>query len=188
MAKLSSAAWMVHDLGLAASLGGTLFGRVALQPALHQITRPEERDLVSAAAWRRFSWLNVLGHAAFAVPWFTGRTMLSGKEVARRARPLVLAKDLLVSASLITGVASVLLGRRLARRGFEGRGAQAMTERERAGLSDQDARRTRGIKRTVGTLGIINMLTIAGVGALTTLLAMEGNRSARFAARARCMP
>ena len=40
MAKLSSAAWMVHDLGLATSLGGTLFGRVALQPALHQIARP----------------------------------------------------------------------------------------------------------------------------------------------------
>lgn len=188
MAKLSSAAWMVHDLGLATSFGGTLFGRVALQPALHQIARPEERDLVSAAAWRRFSWLNLLGHAAFAVPWLIGRRMLSGKEVTRRARPLVLVKDLLVGTSLVTGVASVLLGRRLARRGLEGRGAQAMRERERFGYPDQDVERTRGIKRTVGTLGLINMFAIAGVGALTTLLAMEGNRSARFAARSRCLP
>ncbi len=188
MAKLSSAAWMIHDLGLATSLGGTLFGRVALQPALHQIARAEERDLVSATAWRRFSWLNLLGHAAFAVPWFIGRRMLSGTEVTRRARPLVLVKDLLVCTSLITGLSSVLLGRRLAERGVEGRGAQAMNERERVGYGGHDVERTRGIKRTVGTLGLINMLAMAGVGALTTLLAMEGNRSARFAARSRCLP
>lgn len=117
MPKLSSTAWMVHDLGLAATIGGTLFGRFALQPALHQISRPEERDLVSAAAWRRFSWINLLSHAAFAVPWYVGRSMVSGKSVSRRARPLVIVKDLLVGVSVVTGVASVVLGRRLAASG-----------------------------------------------------------------------
>lgn len=188
MPKLSSSAWMIHDLGLATSIGGTLFGRVALQPALHQIGRPEERDLVSAAAWRRFSWLNLLGHAAFALPWFAGRKMLSGKQVSRRARPLVHLKDVLVGVSLVTGVASVILGRRLAERGIQGRGAQAMAERERLGDTHEDVLKTRAIKRSVGTLGIINMIATAGVGVLTTALAMEGNKSARFIARARCLP
>jgi hypothetical protein len=54
-ANLSSAAWAVHDLGLATAIGGTLFGRTALQPALSEIAGADERDLVSAKAWQRFS-------------------------------------------------------------------------------------------------------------------------------------
>src|SRR5688572_13375997 len=103
MAKLSTAAWLVHDMGLAATIGGTLFGRVALQPALYKIGLPEERDLVSAAAWKRFSWINVLSHAAFAVPWLVGRTILSGTEVSVKARELTKAKDMFVIASVVTG-------------------------------------------------------------------------------------
>lgn len=189
MPKLSPSAWMVHDLGLATSIGGTLFGRVALQPALHQIDRAEERDLVSAAAWRRFSWLNLLGHAAFALPWLAGRGELGGKHTSRRARPLVVMKDLLVGISVATGVASVVLGRRLAERGIEGRGAQAMAERERLGDTHEDVTTTRAIKRTVGTLGIINMIATAGVGMLTTALAMESTKKPRrLAPRARWLP
>lgn len=188
MAKLSSVAWMAHDLGLAASLGGTLFGRVALQPALYKIALPEERDLVSASAWRRFSWINLLGHAAFASTWLVGRTMLSGREVSGHARSLVRAKDALVIASLVTGVASIAVGRMLARRGVEGRGAQAVTAGERFGHNDRTIARTRALKRGVGLLGMLNMIAMAGVGAVTTLLAMEGNKSARFAPFSRRLP
>lgn len=188
MAKLSSAAWMAHDLGLAASLGGTLFGRVALQPALYKIALPEERDLVSSDAWRRFSWINLLGHGAFAATWLVGRTMLSGREVSGRARALVRTKDALVIASLVTGVASIALGTMLGRRGVEGRGPQAVSAGERFGHSEKTIARTRAIKRSVGLLGILNMLATASVGAVTTLLAMEGNKSARFAPFSRRLP
>ncbi len=188
MAKLSSAAWIAHDLGLAASLGGTLFGRVALQPALYKVALPEERDLVSADAWRRFSVINLLGHAAFATTWFVGRTMLSGREVSARARSLTRTKDVLVVASLVTGVASILLGQKLGRRGVQGRGPQAVTDGERFGHSDQTVARTRAIKRGVGLFGMLNMLATAGVGAITTLLAMQGSKSARFAPFSRRLP
>ncbi len=152
MAKLSSAAWMAHDLGLAASLGGTLFGRVALQPALYKIA------------------------------------MLSGREVSGRARALVRTKDALVIASLVTGVASIALGTMLGKRGVEGRGPQAVSAGERFGHSEKTIARTRAIKRSVGLLGILNMLATASVGAVTTLLAMEGNKSARFAPFSRRLP
>ena len=188
MAKLSTAAWLVHDLGLAATIGGTLFGRVALQPALYKVALPEERDLVSADAWKRFSWINVLSHAAFAVPWFVGRTVLSGNEVSMKARELTKAKDILVIASVATGVSSVLLGRMLAKRGMQGRGAQAVKEGERFGHSERDITRTTGIKRAVGFLGMLNLIATAGVGAVTTLLAMEGSQSARFAPVSRVLP
>ncbi|HEY5950618.1 MAG TPA: hypothetical protein VIV40_34235 [Kofleriaceae bacterium] len=188
MAKLSTAAWVVHDLGLAASVGGTLFGRAALQPALYKIGLPEERDLVSADAWQRFSWINVLGHAAFATPWLVGRTMLSGKEVSANARSLTMTKDILVAASVATGVASVVIGRWLGKRNMEGRGAQAVKEGERFGHSEQEIKRTSRIKRAVGLLGMANLLAVAGVGIVTTLLAMEGSKSARFAPLSRFLP
>src|SRR5688572_6239470 len=108
---LSQAGWVVHEVGLATSIGGTLFGRAALEPSLNMVASADERDRVSAEAWKRFSWLNLAGHVAFAVPWFIGRSMLSGREVTRKARKLTLVKDVLIGASLLTGVSSVLLGR-----------------------------------------------------------------------------
>src|SRR5689334_22996656 len=98
MAKLSSAAWIAHELGLATAIGGTLFGREALQPALREIDSDIQRYSVSDAAWRRFSWLNLAGHALVAGTWFYGRSMLSGREVSRKARGMVRAKDLFVVA------------------------------------------------------------------------------------------
>src|SRR5689334_13280957 len=102
MENISSAAWVAHDLGLAASIGGTLFGRTALMPALYKITVPEQRDFVSAAAWRRFSRINLLSHVAFAATWLAGRNLRGRRHLSRRARPLVHAKDVLVGTSLIT--------------------------------------------------------------------------------------
>lgn len=180
MAKLSSAAWLVHDLGLAASIGGTLFGRAALQPALYKITRPEERDLVSAEAWQRFSLINLVGHAAFALPWLAGRKKLTGLTVSRRARSLTRMKDIFVIASLVTGVSSVVLSRLLARRGIEGRGPQAVIESERFGHDSPDVARTRAIQRSVGTLGLMNMIATTGVAALTTLLSLERKMTPRW--------
>jgi hypothetical protein len=188
MAKLSSAAWVAHDLGLAASLGGTLFGRVALQPALYKVALPEERDLVSADAWRRFSLINLLGHAAFASTWFIGRSMLTGREVSAKARTLVHVKDALVIASLVTGIGSVIAGNLLGQRGKQGRGPQAVKEGERFGHSEETVARTRTIKRTVGSLGALNMLATMGVGAVTAMLAMESGKSGRFSAVSRFLP
>src|SRR5579872_1884716 len=34
MSTLSTAAWAAHDVGLATAVGGTLYGRAALEPAL----------------------------------------------------------------------------------------------------------------------------------------------------------
>src|SRR3954470_4403010 len=116
MAKLSAAAWVLHDVGLATAIGGTLFGREALQPAIHEIKDPIERGHVADVAWRRFSWLNLAGHVAVAATWLFGRSMLTGREVSTSARRLTVAKDALVIASLVTGVTSILLGRALGSR------------------------------------------------------------------------
>jgi hypothetical protein len=171
MAKLSSAAWMVHDLGLATTIGGTVFGRRALEPSLREVAR-EHGDRVSEKAWRRFSWINLAAHGAVAATWFIGRSMMSGRSVSRTARKLVLAKDILVIASLVTGVTSVMLGRSLGK-----------CIRQEGTSEDHQ-----NLKRAVGIAGTANLLANAGVGMVTTALAMEGGHSLGFAYTSRRLP
>ena len=185
MATLSTAAWAVHDVGLAAAIGGTLFGRTALQPALSEITSPAERDMVSADAWQRFSLVNLVAHGAMAATWFVGRNMLSGREVTMTARRLTKVKDGLIVASLITGIGSILLGRSLGQRAREGMGPSEMRDRSNVA---PDAARTQSIQRACGALGLANLVTNIGIMAVTTVLAMEGSKSARFPVWSRLLP
>ncbi len=182
---LSQAGWVVHEVGLATSIGGTLFGRAALEPSLNVVASPEERDRVSANAWKRFSWLNLAGHVAFAVPWFIGRSMLSGREVTRTARKLTRVKDVLIGASLLTGVSSVLLGRQLASRAEQGMGPEEMRDRP---SKSKEATKSLALERTVGVLGNANLLLNIGILGVTTILAMQAGKSARFAPLSRWLP
>jgi hypothetical protein len=183
-ATLSTAAWAAHDVGLATAIGGTLFGRTALQPALNEITSPMERDRVSADAWQRFSLFNLIAHGTMAATWLIGRGMLSGREVSMRTRQLTRIKDGLVIASLVTGVGSVLLGNRLGKRAREGMGPAETHDR----VNQEGVKRTKVIQRATGGLGILNLLTNVGILALTTVLAMEGNKSSRFPLWSRRLP
>jgi uncharacterized membrane protein len=175
MAKLSSTAWIAHDLGLATAIGGTLFGRQAFQPSLREVEDEQERAAVSDVAWRRFSWVNLAAHTVMAVTWFTGRSMLSGREVSGTSRALTRVKDGLVIGSLVTGIASVLLGRRLGSRAREMEG----------GVTEAPNRR---LRRAVGMLGMTNLALNAGIGAVTTALAMEASKSMKFSVRSRRLP
>ena len=182
MATMSTAGWVVHELGLAASIGGSLFGQAALEPALSEINDPFERDQVSEKAWNRFSYMNLAGHVAFAVPWFVGRAMLSGSEAGPRARALTLAKDALVGASLATGVACFVIGKILGKKTKRGEGPEPV----KAGKASEPE--SPMLEKLVSILGAANLAATSGVAAVTTLLAMEAGQSARFAAKSRCLP
>jgi chloramphenicol 3-O-phosphotransferase len=86
MTTLSSAAWVLHDLGLAAVFGGKLFDKVAIHPSLQAISDPNERALVEDKAWKRYSIVHAVSLATLASTWLVGRKMLSGREVAARPR------------------------------------------------------------------------------------------------------
>jgi hypothetical protein len=178
MARLSSAAWIAHDVGLATAIGGTLFGREALHPALREgIADPMERDRVADTAWRRFSWLNLAAHGAMAATWFAGRAMLSGREVNRMSRPLTVAKDALIVASVATGIASVVLGRLLGTRVRRG-----------AVPSIEDRERAETLRRAVGAVGLVNLAANAGILGVTTALAMQAAESPKFSFWSRLLP
>jgi hypothetical protein len=185
MSHLSTAAWAAHEVGLATAIGGTLYGRTALQPALDVITSPDERDRVSADAWKRFSWINLAAHGVVAATWFVGRSMLSGREVTSEARTLTKVKDGLIVASLLTGIGCNVFGRMLGKRIEEGLGPEEI--KDRAG-AQEEAKKSFGLQRLVGTLGLANLATNIAILGVTTVLAMEGNKSARFPLWARLLP
>lgn len=176
MTTLSTAGWVVHDVGLATAIGGSLFGKTALEPALDEISNPRERDRVSVDAWRRFSWVKLGAHAAFAVPWFIGRSLRSGREISARAGALTRAKDIMMGVSLVTGIATHFLGLKLGKNVDRGRGP-ARGEKE-----------SRVLERVVATLGSVNTLANLGILGTTAVLAMEGSKSVKFAGSSRKLP
>ena len=176
MPNLSTAGWIVHDVGLATNIGGSLFGYLALEPGLKQVANNDDRDRASEKAWSRFSFLKLAGHAAFAIPWLVGRSMLNGKEVSARARELTLVKDILVGTALVSGVTSFLIGRALSKKVKEGAGPEK---------NEPESKR---LERAVSLVGAINMIATAGIMGVTAALAMEGSESARFAVKSRQLP
>ena len=58
MATLSTTAWVLHELGLAAGFGGNLFGQIALNPAVAEIQSKRERGKVTHVAWDRYKVVN----------------------------------------------------------------------------------------------------------------------------------
>lgn len=163
-ATASTVAWALHDLGLATSFGGALFGRAALEPAAREIHDLRERREVRHGAWKRFSVANLIAHGLFATTWFIGRGMLSGRAIDRRTRAMVAVKDALIVSSLVTGVTSVAAGMR-------------------AQETDSPA-----AERVSKASGLANLVSLAGVLALSAALAMKSSKSTRFSALARFLP
>src|SRR5919107_3033807 len=121
---LSSAGRAAHDIGVAVLLGGNLFGRRAMHPALEWVSSPSERGKVVNAAWRRYGTFNSLALAAVVGGWGGARlTETSDRFLSERERQLARAKDVAVAAVAVTGVASAVEGVRLAPPGPGGGGA-----------------------------------------------------------------
>jgi hypothetical protein len=181
----STAAWAAHEVGLATAIGGTIFGTTALEPALGQITSPEERDRVEAASWMRFAPINLAAHAVMAATWFVGRKLLNGREVSADARALTRVKDGLIIGSLITGVASNLFGRMLAKQIDAGFGPEESKDRTGA---QQEVKKSRMLQRFSSGFGMLNLAANISILAVTTMLAMKASKSAKFPLWSRRLP
>src|ERR687889_739324 len=73
MTKLTTAAWVAHELGLAASFGGLLFGKLALNTNLEGLDNKSDRGKLLNKTWNRYEAarllrrVNVLGNVNIAV-------------------------------------------------------------------------------------------------------------------------
>ena len=101
---MNAAARIAEDVGVALLLGGNLFGRRAMHPALEWVSSPAERGKVVNEAWRRYGTFNSIGLAGVVGGWALER--------GQRPDPL---RDLAVAAVAVTGVASAVEGVRFGR-------------------------------------------------------------------------
>ena len=184
MAQLSTAAWVAHNLGLAACFGGQLFGKLALNPKLDVLSAKDERGKMLNAAWNRYNAVNVISLGTAAATWFIGRAGISGESIDKDARNLVLAKDALFVASALTGLASIISGLRLSRQAPDG-ATPIQTGTEPAPETPEEAA---GLLRTVNVLGNVSLGLIASIIAVTTILSQKAGQSTRWSVVSRFLP
>jgi hypothetical protein len=178
MAKLTTSAWILHDLGMAAGFGGTLFGKAALDPAVKHIGSMEERGRVLDKAWGRFRVLDAVGLGAVVATWLAGRSAFSGRRLGREVRSWVVVKDVLVGGALATGVATLIAGavmHRQARRRGGARGSSVPQEGAPA-------------VRFLAIVGPLHAMLVGGAIAANAALAQAAGKSARWSGVSRLLP
>ena len=81
--KLTTAAWVAHELGLAASFGGLLFGKLALNPNLEVLENKPDRGKLLNKSWNRYNAVNALSVGTAIATWLI--SMISGLQLSRQA-------------------------------------------------------------------------------------------------------
>lgn len=181
----STTALALHDIGLATSFGGNLFGRLALHPAMKNISDEQERGEVVHSAWQRFNALNLIGHGLFAVTWFVGRGMLGGRQIDESTRGLVLAKDILIGTALASGITSGVAGMVGMRDPNTGAPAPLDEDGDVAETAPEPARISDTVTKIAST---VNLLSLAGVLATTALLVMKAGDSHKWSFISKLLP
>jgi hypothetical protein len=184
MATLSTTAWVLHELGLAAGFGGNLFGQIALNPAVAEIQSKRERGKVAHVAWDRYKAINGASLALMAGTWLAGRTMLDGRSLGRGSRALTVTKDVLVGAAVLGGLGAMVAGRMLDK--------EIATSNEPIHTGSRPSadtrRRVADLQRFTNGLGRFNVAMNAAVLAVTTVLAMQSGRSTKWSFVSRLLP
>jgi hypothetical protein len=106
-----AAARLAQDVALAALIGGNLFGRVAMHPALADISDEAERGRVLNRAWRRYGTVNSVALATL----IGGRASVRADQSRSRFstasdRRVRLLQDAAAGAVAVTGLASAAGG------------------------------------------------------------------------------
>ena len=184
MAKLSGAAWVAHEIGLAANFGGQLFGKVALNANLDVLDDEADRGKLLNTAWNRYNIINAVSFATAAATWFPGRLGLSGEEIDEQTRGLVLAKDILFAVGGLVGLASIVQGRALAGQAPGG----AVPIASGTTPSSQTPEQAANLLRSVNLLGNANIAVAGSIIGVTSLLAMKASQSTKFGGISKLLP
>src|SRR5215213_1915661 len=104
---LSQIGRAAHDLGLAGLLGGQVYGRYALHPAVESVSDSRERGRVINRAWSRYGTVQGLSLLAVVSGWTGARAAEARpKRLSAAEKRLALAKDVLTGTSALTGLAT----------------------------------------------------------------------------------
>ncbi len=152
-----------HDWGLASYLGGAMFGKFALNPAVRVIDSKSDRGKVANAAWNGYNVINVLSLAAVGTGWGAARlTEARPDRLTGRERDLAKVKDGFVISTVLAGIVSGIQGARLAKQAPEG----AVPVESGVEPAPETPRSAASIQRSLGVLGNVSILS--GVGLVVT--------------------
>ncbi len=171
---LSQAGRAAHDLGMAGLLGGNLFGRLALHPAVAEISDHGERGRVVSTAWRRYGTVNSVSLVAVLAGWGGARAgEARDRYLSPRERTLARAKDVMVGAVAVSGLGSAVLGVRFAKRAPGGGVPLAANGSHAAPEATDSATRA---KRAMNALGAVNTVAEIGLVSVNAALAQSNFR------------
>jgi hypothetical protein len=161
-----------HDVGAAGLLGGSLFGRFALHPAVAAIGDKAERGKVVNAAWRRYGTINGLSLAAVSLGWLSARaTEARPGRLSEREEALARAKDALLAAVAVSGVATAWSGVRFSR--LAPGGAVPLEDGDTPAY--ETTREGARLKRRLNRLGALTTAAELGFVAVNAALAQENH-------------
>ena len=163
MTEASNKAKIAHNIGLATWFGGALFGQIALNPTIERISDKNERGRVLNEAWGRFNAANFPAIAAALLTWRLGNLK---DDAELRAPALTRLKNLLLGGAAVTGIASSILGARIAKQSSEGdtpveSGTQPAPETPEEAASSQ---------RLISLTGPSNLALLVGVLAVSAMI------------------
>jgi len=170
---LSQVGRAAQDIGLAGLLGGNLFGRLALHPSVTELRDKAERGKLVNAAWRRYGTVNSLSLLAVTAGWAGARAQEARpRRLAPAERRLAVAKDVLVGAVAVTGIATAAEGMRFSRQ--EPGGAVPLDDGAHAAAEASAAEKR--MKRRLNTLGLAALVAELGLVGVNAALAQRDFR------------
>lgn len=160
---IRGAAHTAHDLALAALIGGNLFGRLAMHPALTDVSDQSERGRVLNRAWRRYGTVESLALLTLVSGWVGERREAARPPSRSRRwweirskrpeRETTRFRDAAMGAVLITGLASAISGVGFAQQAPKG----AVPMRSGRSPAPDASKRAATLKKAVNTLGALNL-------------------------------
>ena len=179
----TTTAQVLHDLGLAAGFGGSLFGKISLAPAVRVIEDKSERNKVIDEAWSGYKWVNLFSLGAAALTWFTGRSAISGRMLGKDARAAVVAKDALIGIHAATLQGTLGLG------AYIGSGSAGLVPVQEGHVPSVETppEKAKAI-RALRVLSTVNLVAMAGIIGLTTFLNQRAASSWKWRALSAVLP
>jgi hypothetical protein len=181
---VSKLAHGARDLALAALIGGNLFARVAMHPALTDVSDKTERGKVLTRAWRRYGVVNSLALGTLVAGWLPARlNRADARRLTPRERCLPLAEDVAMVAVVVTGLASAAGGVGFSHQAPGG----AVPMASGHDPAPETPARAAHLKRVLNALGAANLAVGVALLAVNAALAQANldRRPSRRAARRR---
>jgi hypothetical protein len=157
--SIPGAARAARHLALAALIGGNLFGRLAMHPALTDVSDESERGRVLNRAWQRYGTVESLALLTLVSGWIGERRQPSPArrwwQVWRSPEPQQHGRfrDATMGAVVVTGLASAISGVGFAQQAPRG----AVPMRSGSTPAADASKRATTMKKAVNALGALNL-------------------------------